>query len=116
MSKREEKKEYTYEKAFNSAKNVESYNTTTLEQICDYLRHEDSIQTILRALENRKDADIIFLKAVLNNPKFWFVVLTSTVIVSCGINYCFHHYPKTAAHIVEKAVNAQVSDLLPIAY
>ena len=117
MSKRGGKKGSFYEKVVSGASNIEPYHSVTLEEVCECLKHEDSIQVILAALRNRKDADMIFRSALLTSSKFWLCimipVLGGSILVSCSIGYCFYRCPEAAAHIVEKAVNSKVPELLP---
>ncbi len=116
MSKKGGEKESTYEKVARSARNIEPYRSVTLEEVCECLKHEDSIQVILAALRNRKDADKIFRSALLTSPKFWLYIMVPVmlvpILISCSIGYCFYRFPEAAVHVVEKAVNSKVPELL----
>lgn len=65
MSRGKNKKEGEYEEIAKTTRNIEPYRPVTLEEVCDCLKHEDSIQIILSALRNRKDADQIFIPKMI---------------------------------------------------
>jgi hypothetical protein len=103
-----------YETIANSTTNIEPYRSSKKEEILECLGHEDAIQIILAALGNRKDADTIFINALLKSPKFWFCMLVLSMFISGLFCYLFYCFPEKAAHAVEKSINSKIPDLLPM--
>ena len=108
------KKNRKYEKIAKGIGGIEPYKSTTKEDILECLGHEDAIQKILTALGNRKDADRIFISAILKSWKFWACILGITIAISCLISYLFFRFPAQATHAIEKTINAQIPELFPL--
>jgi hypothetical protein len=103
-----------YEKIKKGITITGPYISITKEDLLECLGHEDAIQKILAALKNRKDADEIFISAIIKSWKFWACILGSSIILCCVINYLFFRFPFQTTHVIEKAINAGISDLMPI--
>lgn len=103
-----------YEKVSKGIRGIEPYKSTTKEDILDCLGHEDAIQKILGSLGNRKDADQIFISAILKSWKFWVCIFAVPIAISCLISYLFLRFPSQTTHAIEKTINAKIPDLLPI--
>lgn len=89
------------------------YSLVTKKDFPKILCNDDTLQKLISALKNRKDADAIFITAILKSPRFWRYLLIVSIILSTTISYIFCHYYIPMNHIVEKTVNSKIPGLFP---
>ena len=104
---------HNYEKVANGVKNIEPYTSISKNELLDLLGQDDIQKKIISSLGNRKDADKIFVSAILTSWKFWGIILALIFAFSIGISYLFVRFPSETSHVVEKTVNSKIPDLLP---
>lgn len=69
--------------------NPTPYLLVTKKAFPEILCNDETLQKRLFALKNRKDADDIFISALLKSPRFWKYLLITCIILSILISYIF---------------------------
>lgn len=108
-----------YNSTYQTTRYIEPYRDTRRQELIDNLRHDEVLIALISVLKNRQDAREAFSTSVLKSLRFWFFLLTPslvlTILISCGCGYLFRYHPNESSHVLEKMVNSKIPDLIPMA-
>lgn len=114
MDKVKSSRKKNYNEIIKETKNPMPYSFVTKKDFSEILCNDGTLQKLVSALKNRKDADDVFISAILKSPRFWIYLLVTSAILSIIISYLFCHYSVPMNHVIEKTVNSQIPDLFPL--
>lgn len=117
MDKVKTSRKKNYKEISKETKNPMPYSMDSMVTKKDFpeiLCNDNTLQKLVSALKNRKDADDLFISAILKSPRFWKYFLVTSGILSIIISYLFSHYSVPMNHVIEKTVNSRIPDLFPV--